>query len=116
MTFLAHSEASHGWGGPFELWEIHPALNHLPIAFLLGGVALDLYAWCRARPGLAQVATGLLIAGLLTGVLAALAGLMAFFTVPGHTENAHFLMYWHMAIQATALLMFACPVFERWWN
>jgi uncharacterized membrane protein len=116
MTLLAHSEGGQGWGGPFEPWEFHPALTHFPIALLLGAVALDLYAWWRGRPGLAQIATGMLVAGLLTGVLAALAGVLAFFTVPAHTEEAHELMFWHMAIQATALLMFACPAWERWRN
>lgn len=114
MIVLAHSDGGHGWGGPVEPWEIHPALNHFPIAFLVGGVALDLYAWWRGRPNLNQVATGLLIAGLLTGVLTALAGLLAFFTVPGHTEEAHRLMYWHMGIQAAALLLFAWPAWQRW--
>lgn len=113
MIFLAH-EGSHG--GLFNPWELHPALNHLPIAFLLAGIALDLYAWWRGRADLVQVATGLLIAGVLTGVLTALAGVLAFLTVPGHTQQAHQLMYWHMAIQATALFIFACSAFERWWN
>jgi uncharacterized membrane protein len=116
MNVFAHSEGRHGWGGPIEPWEIHPALNHFPIAFLVGGVALDLYAWWRGRPSLVQVATGLLIAGLLTGVLTALAGLLAFFTVSGHTEEAHWLMYWHMGIQAAALLLFAWSAWERWRN
>src|SRR5438552_15007653 len=100
MTLLAHTEGGYGWGGPFEPWEVHPALNHLPIAFLFGAVALDLYAWWRGRPVLGPVVTGLLIAGMITGVITALTGLLAFFTVPGHTEEAHELMYWHIAIQA----------------
>ncbi|HET6573371.1 MAG TPA: DUF2231 domain-containing protein [Fimbriiglobus sp.] len=116
MILLAHTESGYGWGGPIEPWEIHPALTHFPIAFLLGGVVLDLYAWWRGRPGPAQVATGLLIAGLLTGVLTALAGLLAFFTIPGHTEEAHRLMYWHLGIQAAALLLFAWPTWKRWRN
>jgi uncharacterized membrane protein len=114
MIPLAHAEGGYGWGGPFEPWEIHPALNHLPIAFLLGGVALDLYAWGRGRPDLARAATGLFVAGVLTGVLTAAAGLLAFFTVPGHTEEAHRLMYWHLGIQAAALLLFAWPAWQRW--
>jgi uncharacterized membrane protein len=113
MVLLGHTESGSGWGGPFEPWEIHPALNHLPIAFLLGGVVVDLYAWARGRPGAARVATGLLVAGVLTGVLTALAGLLAFFTVPGHTEEAHRLMYWHLGVQAAALLLFLGPAWAR---
>lgn len=116
MIVLAHSAGGHGWGGLVEPWEIHPALNHLAIAFLLGGVAVDLYAWWRGRDSLAQTATGLLVAGLLAGVLTAAAGLLAFFTVPGHTEEAHWLMYWHLGIQAGALLLFAWPTWVRWRN
>ncbi len=59
MNILAHTEAGHGWGGPFEPWELHPILNHFPIAFLLGGLALELYAGWRGRQALLQVATGL---------------------------------------------------------
>lgn len=61
-----------------------------------------------------QVATGLLIAGVSTGFLSAVAGVLAYFTVPSHTEEAHRLMYWHMAIQATSLLLFAWPAWIRW--
>lgn len=44
MPILAHEMGGHGWGGPVGPWELHPMLDHFPIAFLLGGVALDLYA------------------------------------------------------------------------
>lgn len=114
MLVLAHSESGYRGGGLVELWEIHPALTHFPIAFLMAGVVLDVYAWWRGKPSLEQVATGLLVAGFLTGVLAALAGVLAFFTVPAHTEAAHRLMYWHMGIQAGALLLFAWPIWQRW--
>jgi len=115
-SLLAHDESAYGWGGPFEPWEIHPALNHLPIAFLLGGVALDFYASWRGRPSLVQVATGLLVTGVLTGLLAALAGALAFFTVPTHTEQAHILMFWHMGVQAASLVLFAVVTWKRWRN
>jgi uncharacterized membrane protein len=113
-SLLATTEGGPGWGGPFEPWEFHPALNHFPIAFLVGGVTLDFYAWWRGQPSLVQVASGMLVAGLLSGVLTAFAGVLAFFTVPGQTEVAHRLMYWHMAIQAAALMLFAWPVWQRW--
>jgi hypothetical protein len=56
MTLLAHGAEGHGWGGPFQPWEFHPALNHLPIAFLLAAVALELYPVFRDR--LALLPTG----------------------------------------------------------
>jgi len=116
MIPFAQLGSDYGWGGPFELWEIHPALNHLPIAFLLGGVVLDLYAWWRRRPTIAQVATGLLLAGVLSGLLAALAGVLAFFTVPAHTDEAHRLMFWHMGTQAAAMVLFIAVAWGRWRN
>jgi len=109
-------EDSYWWSRLIEPWEIHPALNHLPIAFLLAGVALDLYGWWCGQPGAHFAATRLLVGGVITGVLAALAGVLAFFTVPGHTDEAHQLMYLHAGIQAAAMILFAWLAWTRWWN
>jgi uncharacterized membrane protein len=114
MFLLAHAEAGHGLGGILEPWEIHPILVHFPIAFLIGGVLLGLYAGWRRRVVLDQVATGLLIAGVVLGLLTGLAGFLAFFTVPAHTEEAHTLMYWHLGLQVVALLLFAGAAWLRW--
>lgn len=43
-----------------------------------------------------------------------LTGLLAFLTVPAHTELAHRLMYWHLGVQAASLLLFAWPAWARW--
>ena len=107
MMILAHGEGGSGWGLPVEPWELHPMLVHFPITLLLGGVALDLYARWRGRPNLLPTVRGMLVAGVVTGVFAALAGLLAFFTVPAHTEEAHRLMYWHLGVQSAALALFA---------
>ena len=88
-------------------WEWHPATVHFPIAFLLGGVALDLYAWRRGRADLGRAATGLLAAGTLLGLVTATTGVVAFITVPAHTEEAHRLMYWHLGLNAAGLSLFA---------
>jgi manganese oxidase len=94
-------------------WEIHPKLVAFPLAFLLGGVVVDLYAVARGRPALRRAATSLLRAGVWLGVLAAAAGVLAFLTVPAHTEHAHTLMHWHIAGMATALVLFAFVVRAR---
>jgi uncharacterized membrane protein len=92
-----------------------PALVHFPIAFLLGGVLLGLYAWWRARAALDRVATGLLIAGVALGLVTGLAGLLAMFTMPDtHTEQAHDLMLWHLGLQLAAVVLFALVAWLGW--
>ncbi|MBX9624689.1 MAG: DUF2231 domain-containing protein [Gemmataceae bacterium] len=113
MFLLAQGVTAPSGGGPFPPWEGHPPTVHFPIAFLLGAVALDLYAWGRGRGDLARVATGLMAAGVVAGVVAAAAGTVAFFTVPAHTEEAHRLMYWHLGLMAGVVALFAGVFFAR---
>ncbi|MBX9681636.1 MAG: DUF2231 domain-containing protein [Gemmataceae bacterium] len=100
-------------GGMFPPWEAHPATVHFPIAFLLGAVALDLYAWSRGRTDLAYAATWLIAAGAISGLLAMATGLLAFFTVRAHTALAHEQMYWHLGLNAVAIVLFAAIFFLR---
>lgn len=102
------------WGTVIDPWEVHPMLVHFPLAFLLGGVALDLYGWWRGSPGATRVATGLLVAGVLTGLLTMAAGWLALETVPAHTSEAHELMAWHMYLQIAAVGLFAVAAYLRW--
>ena len=106
MFLFAHGEAGPT-GGLFPPWEAHPATVHFPIAFLVGAVALDLYAWWRGRADLTRTATALIVAGVVTGVVAAATGAVAFFTVPAHTAEAHRLMYWHLGLMGGAVTIFA---------
>lgn len=112
MFLFAHGEPVPS-GEPFPPWEVHPATVHFPIAFLVGAVALDLYAWWRGRADLARIATGLMAAGVLAGVVAAASGAVAFFTVPAHTAEAHRLMYWHLGIMAGAVTAFTAAALAR---
>jgi uncharacterized membrane protein len=105
-------------------WEVHPALVHFPIAFLLGGVALDLFAWRRLRRqenlteiapelrALTQFATGLLIAGVLAGVPAVLTGFVAYVTAPLYVADTSIL--WHLGVSLSSLTLFAWVAFVRW--
>jgi uncharacterized membrane protein len=98
-----------------ELWEIHPALVHFPIAFLLGAVVLELYAWWRGEPGWDRVVTGLFLAGVATAALAAVAGVLAFFTGPASfTDEAGRLVWWHIGAAVTQFVLFAIVAFVRW--
>ena len=94
-------------------WEIHPALAHFPIAFLIGGVMLDLFG--QSSETAVAMATYLLIAGLATGAIAAVAGIVAYYTVPGnHTAEAHQRVYWHIWTIVTAVVLFTVVCFVRW--
>lgn len=106
-------------------WEFHPPLVHFPIAFFIAGVVVDLFAWWRLRQDsseesarralrLTQFSTGLLIAGVLTGALAAITGLVAYFTAPVYAANGTIVMNWHLGLSLASLTLFAWVAFVRW--
>jgi uncharacterized membrane protein len=102
-----------------ELWEIHPSLVHFPIALLIAGLCTDL--WARARHSLnaGHVAAGLYIAGVVTGLVTGLAGLLSFFTVPSaHTKQAHDQVMLHLGLALASVVLFAMVAWIRWrdWN
>lgn len=57
---------------------IHPILVHFPIAFLSAGTLADSVALMGRSEMAPQIAWGLLVAGLLTGIAAVLAGMLDF--------------------------------------
>jgi uncharacterized membrane protein len=95
-------------------WELHPVLIHFPIAFLLGGLLVDLFARFHRRESLTRMASGLLTAGVLSGIAAAVAGVISYFTVPAHTEAAHEQMDTHLVLAGAALVLFAVVAIARW--
>lgn len=95
-------------------WELHPALVHFPIALLLSAIAVDLYSWLRARNELERVVFALLVAGAITGIIAVLAGVLAYFTIPAHTLAAHEMMSRHIWLQAIAVALFIGATVIRW--
>ena len=98
-----------------DSWEIHPAIVHFPIAFFIGAVLFDLYAWRRNDSSAARVATGLLWAGVGTAALAAAAGVLAFFAGPAsHTEEAGQLIWWHIGAAVLQFLLFTAIAIVRW--
>jgi uncharacterized membrane protein len=98
-----------------ELWEIHPSLVHFPLALLIGGLCTDLYARARASLSAGHVATGLYVAGVVTGLVTGLAGLLAFYTVPSaHSEQAHDQVIWHLGLALASVVLFAGVAWVRW--
>ncbi len=95
-------------------WELHPLLVHFPIAYLLGGAFLDLVTMVLRRETLSRCAAGLLLAGVCSGWVAIAAGMLAFYTVPAHTEEAHGEMYWHLGLGIVSLLLFTWIAVARW--
>jgi len=98
-----------------EPWEIHPSLVHFPIALLTAGLCTDIYARARRNLSAGHVATGLYVAGVVTGLVTGLAGLLAFYTVPSaHTEQAHGQVIWHLGLALASVVLFAGVAWVRW--
>jgi uncharacterized membrane protein len=95
-------------------WELHPALIHFPIAFLLGGVGVEVLARIRPRESLSRTASALFVAGVVTGIPAAIAGVVSYLTVPAHTEAARTEMAAHVVLASAALVVFALVAAARW--
>jgi uncharacterized membrane protein len=57
---------------------IHPMLTYFPIAFLVGNFLSDIAYWIDGDPGFAQASVWLLGLGVVTALLAALAGFADF--------------------------------------
>jgi predicted CXXCH cytochrome family protein len=94
-------------------WELHPALVHFPVALLLSGVALDVFAKLRKRGGLVRVAFFLQLWGAVTGWLASIAGVLAWYSAP-RVYELNPLMYTHPLLAFVAMAGFTVLVVWRW--
>ncbi len=99
-----------------NIWEIHPAFVHFPIAFLFSSTVLEFVARRRRKEGLSRVAVGLLAAGVISAPIAALGGLVAFFTVPIPSDDAHVRMIVHGVLAVLATAVYALTLALRWKN
>jgi nitrite reductase/ring-hydroxylating ferredoxin subunit/uncharacterized membrane protein len=85
---------------------IHPALVHFPLAFLIGGFGFDLAGKLLDQPFLWLSAAYLTGVGVLTGVIAALPGLLDYlFTVPPNSSGKRRATV-HLVVNAAALVLF----------
>lgn len=99
-----------------NIWELHPAFVHFPLAFLFSSTLLEFVARSRRKEGLSRVAVGLLAAGVISAPIAALGGLVAFFTAPVPTDEAHVRMIIHGVLAALATAAYALTLALRWKN
>jgi uncharacterized membrane protein len=84
---------------------IHPVIVTLPIAFLVAAPATDIGYWLTGDLFWARTSVWLIGAGLVTGILAALTGLMDFIKI-GRVRK-HTAGWAHMYINVTALVLTA---------
>lgn len=97
-----------------NIWEIHPAFVHFPLAFLFSSTVLEFVARRTGKEGLSRVAVGLLAAGVISAPIAALGGLVAFFTVPVPSDEAHARMIVHGVLAALATVAYGLTLALRW--
>lgn len=93
---------------------IHAALVHFPIAFLLGGMVMDLYqlVW-RCPSWWTSTSYALLVAGVATALVAAVPGFIDYlYTVPPNS-SARTRATRHMVVNLAAVALFAGACFLR---
>jgi nitrite reductase/ring-hydroxylating ferredoxin subunit/uncharacterized membrane protein len=89
----------------------HPALIPFPFAFLIGAFLFDVAGVWLNRSALWTTGAHLALAGVLTGVIAAIPGLIDYFyTVPPNSTGKKRATK-HMALNLTAIALFALV----WW-
>lgn len=86
---------------------IHPSLIPFPFAFLFGALVFDMLGVLLERPALWRTGGHLTLAGIATGLLAAIPGIVDYFyTVPPNSSGKQRATR-HGVGNVTALLMFA---------
>lgn len=91
---------------------LHPLIVTFPIAFLTSVLATDLAYWFTRDLFWARASTWLLIAGILTGLLAAATGMMDFFKI--NRVRQHSAGWIHMVGNVTALALSLISLGLRW--
>lgn len=89
-----------------NIWEIHPALVHFPLTLYLVATVLDFVGVVRRRQHLVRAASFTLVAAIISAGVAALAGLVAYLTVPPHSEAAHVRILVHTLLAVSATITY----------
>lgn len=92
---------------------IHPMLIPFPIAFLTGAIVFDILSRVRVSEPLYTTAYHCLVAGLIMGVLAAIAGAVDFrYAIPADTPAKNKATY-HLIVNGLGLVLFSLSLFMR---
>lgn len=86
---------------------LHPMLIPFPFAFLAGAVAFDVLAWITRAPALWATGAHLTLAGVATGLLAAVPGLVDYALAVPPDSSAKRRATRHLLANASALVLFA---------
>ncbi|MEX2571304.1 MAG: DUF2231 domain-containing protein [Gemmatimonadota bacterium] len=95
----------------FRTHPIHPMLVAFPLAFLVGGFLADIGSLVFDSVDLRVTAWYLLAAGVLAGVIAAIPGLIDYFSTVPPDSSAKQRATRHMIVNVTAIALFA----GAWW-
>lgn len=91
----------------FRSHPIHPSLIPFPFAFLLGSVVFDLLGWASGTAAFTRTASHLVVAGLVTAVLAAVPGVIDYvYSVPPRSSGKKRALK-HAMANVSALVLFA---------
>lgn len=93
---------------------LHPLSVIFPIAFLAGALVTDAVYWFTRDPFWARGSFWLIVAGLATGVIAAIIGMSDFLQIERvRKRNAGWA---HMIINVTLLVLTVINLYLRWGN
>jgi nitrite reductase/ring-hydroxylating ferredoxin subunit/uncharacterized membrane protein len=86
---------------------LHPLLIAFPIAFLCGALAADAVGLAAGWPSVWTTGAYLSLAGIVTGLIAGVPGLIDYFAVVPPDSSAKKRATYHMAVNVGALALFA---------
>jgi len=92
---------------------IHPILIPFPIAFLTGAFVFDLIGFITNNTSFSHTGAYLSIAGVCTGVIAAIPGIIDYFYIVPPNSSAKKRATKHMLVNLTAVILFAIAFIIR---
>jgi nitrite reductase/ring-hydroxylating ferredoxin subunit/uncharacterized membrane protein len=100
----------------FKGHPLHPILVAFPIAFIFGALLADAVGLFAQWPGLHATGAYLSVAAVVSGLVAAVPGLIDYLLVVPPDSTARVRATWHLAVNVTALGCFAVSWAFRDWD